>query len=209
MMELYIPKTNAFHTAVEVPQDLVDLRTAASVRTGIEAALDNSSHLMEKIATPRMWAQYDPSWFVRVGVPGEMLYNFNEEGVGGPIRDGIGGDEIALVVDGCEVDDVIVVTCTLTKYAKRATGGYFLNATFTQGGGDMHVLATTVMMLDALGTEAYQDTTLHGRLVVQWPGEVRCKIVPFLTMGEHEPSNAIVGAFGEVTLSAVRWRVTA
>ena len=40
-MELYTPRTDIFHNAAELPVDLQDKRTAASVRVGIEAALDN------------------------------------------------------------------------------------------------------------------------------------------------------------------------
>lgn len=44
-MEVFTPSADTFHDTAELPEDLVDLRSAATLRVGVEAALDNTAFL--------------------------------------------------------------------------------------------------------------------------------------------------------------------
>jgi len=48
-METFTPDDSTFHETIELPVDLTDQRTAASVRVGLEAALDNTHFLRGKV----------------------------------------------------------------------------------------------------------------------------------------------------------------
>lgn len=50
-MDTFTPDGSTYHETAQLPADLTDLRTAASVRVGVEAALDNAEYVRLKLAS--------------------------------------------------------------------------------------------------------------------------------------------------------------
>ncbi len=71
-METFTPSAATFHETAELPVDVTDQRTAASVRVGIEAALDNAAYLKDaRDGTREIVATY-----TKGGSPGVALQTF-------------------------------------------------------------------------------------------------------------------------------------
>jgi len=119
-MEIYTPKTNVFHTAVSLPQDLVDKRTAQSVRVGIEAALDNSSYATARLSE-YLGTTYTGNVFVMTDsvssvLPAKYI----------PYSGDQSSSPWTLALPGLDPSDVVVVHATINVVTEYATGSFEL-----------------------------------------------------------------------------------
>lgn len=186
-MELYTPNDSTYHVATQLPEDLKDYRTAASVRTGIEAALDNAAYLKRLKDGLRI---YQTCMGNAGQVAFENLNNTSQTIVK------CNGSDVKLSIHDCIADDSMFVMASYgVETISFTTTIHRLTATFPFNGyATIHSLTTKTNS---------NIVTLAGMLSVPDDGQIDVAIEV-----ENSTSGANVGSriIGQIMLLAVRIR---
>jgi hypothetical protein len=131
-MENYTPATT-YHSSAQLPEDFIDDRVAASVRVGIEAALDNAAWLHQY--TQDLFAiGVGGTPYLALGAVGGVVVTHTEDSAEHTINNGVLDLEVAfdsiamgdriIAIASYLVDSVGVSTYQRLKFTGDATGAY-------------------------------------------------------------------------------------
>jgi hypothetical protein len=191
-MEVYTPTTTAFAATAELPEDLIDLRTAASVRTGIEAALNNAAYLQA-----RHIAAYGNSY----GTGGVAMHTQTDDATEEIIKyDGV--HNLNCTLTNCVASDLVIVLATFTA----ATAG--CNATYRLMIGEPGATpyATEIQQATIIDGSA-GSVALHGFHVVGYGTmSAPIELVAYITV-ENSDGSGFSNVYGQVNVSFVKVRM--
>lgn len=102
-MRTYTPNAASWHTTTQIPEDLVDQRSASSIATPVEAALDNAAFVKRQTSGLALQS-------TTTGTAGSVVDQVVDSIATHTIE--VGGNPVALTLNGNNGDDIVKVTAT-------------------------------------------------------------------------------------------------
>ncbi len=204
-METFTPDDTTFYETVELPEDVVDQRAAASVRVGLEAALDNTHVLRRRFE--ELEDGQETSWNA-TGTVGTQLDTHLDSSTTHEVLETGGTDRFESHALGSIDNDNIFVTACFGQAVVNCACQFRLRVTYSDGDGG--TVDETIAAIEITGETSVikRPLVLHGGHTLAQINPEATTVKAYITV-TNSLTGAAVGVYlygvATITIHRMRW----